>query len=141
MENKKKYKVRVLDENERIVITNPEKIDFIESLIEKADSMQPSEEKSKEIDEYIKNGGYYMTADEWDNDTSEDANELPNMKSKAVRDEIIKKYYSANFNDMSIKDKNKLIADTYLAILNKYMSGEAITEGEYDMISGEFDDE
>lgn len=67
MENKKKYKVRLLDENERMVITNPEKIDFIESLIEKADSMQPSEEKSKEIDEYIKNGGYYMTADEWDN--------------------------------------------------------------------------
>ena len=67
MENKKKYKVRVLDENERIVIINPEKIKFIESLFEQMDSMEPSPEKSKEIDEYIKNGGYYMTADEWDN--------------------------------------------------------------------------
>ena len=64
---KRKIKVRVLDENERMVITNPEKIDFIESLIKKADSMVPSPEKIKEIDEYIKNGGYYMTADEWDN--------------------------------------------------------------------------
>ena len=64
---KRKIKVRVLDKNERMVITNPEKIDFIESLIKKADSMVPSPEKIKEIDEYIKNGGYYMTADEWDN--------------------------------------------------------------------------
>lgn len=141
MENKKKYKVRLLDENERMVITNPEKIKFIESLFEQMDSMEPSPEKSKEIDEYIKKGGEYITLEEYDNDTSEDSNERPSMESKAVRDQIIKKYYSANFNDMSLEDINELVADTYLAILNKYMSGEAITEGEYDMISGEFDDE
>ena len=63
---KRKIKTKILDENERIVITNPEKIDFINKLINKADSMKPSPKKSKEIDEYIENGGYYMTADEWD---------------------------------------------------------------------------
>lgn len=64
-----------------------------------------------------------------------------NFQDKATRDQIIKKYYSANFDDMSLEDINDLIGDTYLAILNKYMAGEAITAGEYDMISGEFDDE
>ena len=64
-----------------------------------------------------------------------------NFQDKAIRDQIIKKFYSANFKDMSREDINELFADTYLAILNKYMDGEAITEGEYDMISGEFDDE
>lgn len=55
-----------LDEDERKIITNQKNIDLMNRLLEQADSMVPSPEKIKEIDEYIKNGGYYITADEWD---------------------------------------------------------------------------
>ena len=66
MKKNNKIKVKTLDENERMVITNPEKIALIESLFDQLDEMEVSPEKSKEIEEYIKNGGYYITADEWD---------------------------------------------------------------------------
>lgn len=66
MKKNNKIKVKTLDENERMVITNPEKIALIESLFDQMDEMEVSPEKSKEIEEYIKNGGYYITADEWD---------------------------------------------------------------------------
>ena len=66
MKKNNKIKVKTLDENERMVITNPEKIVLIESLFDQMDEMEVSPEKSKEIEEYIKNGGYYITADEWD---------------------------------------------------------------------------
>ena len=66
MKKNNKIKVKTLDENERMVITNPEKIALIESLLDQMDEMEASPEKSKEIEEYIKNGGYYITADEWD---------------------------------------------------------------------------
>ena len=66
MKKNNKIKVKTLDENERMVITNPEKIALIESLLDQMDEMEVSPEKSKEIEEYIKNGGYYITADEWD---------------------------------------------------------------------------
>lgn len=66
MKKNNKIKVKTLDENERMVITNPEKIALIESLFDQMDEMEVSPEKSKEIYEYIKNGGYYITADEWD---------------------------------------------------------------------------
>ena len=66
MKKNNKIKVKTLDENEQMVITNPEKIALIESLFDQMDEMEVSPEKSKEIEEYIKNGGYYITADEWD---------------------------------------------------------------------------
>ena len=66
MKKNNKIKVKTLDENERMVITNPKKIALIESLLDQMDEMEVSPEKSKEIEEYIKNGGYYITADEWD---------------------------------------------------------------------------
>lgn len=66
MKKNNKIKVKTLDENERMVITNPEKIALIESLFDQMDEIEVSPDKSKEIEEYIKNGGYYITADEWD---------------------------------------------------------------------------
>ena len=66
MKKNSKIKVKTLDENERMIITNTEKIALIESLLDQMDEMEVSPEKSKEIEEYIKNGGYYITADEWD---------------------------------------------------------------------------
>ena len=66
MKKNSKIKVKTLDEIERMIITNTEKIALIESLLDQMDEMEVSPEKSKEIEEYIKNGGYYITADEWD---------------------------------------------------------------------------
>ena len=52
MKKNNKIKVKTLDENERMVITNPEKIALIESLFDQLDEMEVSPEKSKEIEEY-----------------------------------------------------------------------------------------